>query len=72
MKNYSIALSAAAVALILSLGPTDAAARKIKCWTNKEGFRECGYTVPPEYAQKGHQEIGKFGTVEEVERAKTP
>jgi hypothetical protein len=23
----------------------------IKCWTNKEGVKECGDTVPPEYAQ---------------------
>ena len=45
---------------------------RMKCWTNNEGIRECGDTVPPEFAQKGHQEIGKGGIVrEETERAKT-
>jgi hypothetical protein len=44
----------------------------IKCWTNNEGVRECGNVVPPEFAQKGHEEISKSGTVvKEVERAKT-
>lgn len=43
-----------------------------KCWTNSEGIRECGDRLPPEYAQKGHQKIGKHGLVkEEAERAKT-
>ncbi len=45
---------------------------RMKCWTNNEGVRECGDAVPPEYAQKGHQELGKGGLVrEETERAKT-
>jgi hypothetical protein len=45
---------------------------RMKCWTNNEGVRECGDKVPPEYAQKGHQELGKGGIVrEETERAKT-
>jgi hypothetical protein len=45
---------------------------RMKCWTNNEGGRECGDTVPPEYAQKGHQELGKSGVVrEETERALT-
>lgn len=43
-----------------------------KCWTNNEGIKECGDRLPPEYAQKGHQEIGKHGLVtEEADRAKT-
>ena len=46
---------------------------RMKCWTNNEGIKECGDTVPPEFAQKGHQELGKGGIVrEETERAKTP
>ena len=46
---------------------------RMKCWTNNEGVRECGDKVPPEYAQKGHQELGKGGIVrEKTERAKTP
>ena len=45
---------------------------RIKCWTNNEGIKECGNKIPPEYAQQGHQEIGKGGIVrEEVKRAKT-
>ncbi len=45
---------------------------RMKCWTNSEGVRECGDTVPPEYAQKGHEEIGSGGLVRDTtERAKT-
>lgn len=44
----------------------------IKCWTNKEGVRECGTTIPPEYAQQGHEELNDQGRViGEQERAKT-
>ncbi|MGH8245670.1 MAG: hypothetical protein ACREUU_04485, partial [Gammaproteobacteria bacterium] len=49
--------------------PAEAA---IKCWTNRDGVRECGEAVPPEYAQEGHEVIKKGGAVEETERAKTP
>lgn len=46
---------------------------RMKCWTNNEGVRECGDKVPPEFAQKGHQEINKGGIItKEKERAKTP
>ena len=45
---------------------------RIKCWENSEGVRECGEKVPPEYAQKGHEEISSQGvTVDESARAKT-
>lgn len=45
---------------------------RLKCWTNNEGVKECGNTVPPEYAQQGHQELGKGGLVrEEKKRAMT-
>ena len=45
---------------------------RMKCWTNNEGVRECGNKIPPEYAQKEHQELGKGGLVrEKTERAKT-
>jgi hypothetical protein len=60
-----------AVIAVLILLPVSGNAG-IKCWTNAEGVRECGNVVPPEYAQKGHEEIGKSGIVtERVERAKT-
>lgn len=43
-----------------------------KCWTNKEGVRECGNAVPPEYAQQENETINKHGMVTEVKaRAKT-
>lgn len=46
---------------------------RIKCWTNKDGVRECGNSVPPEYAQQGHDEINERGlTVNSRKRAKTP
>ncbi len=45
---------------------------RFKCWKNNEGVRECGETVPPEYAQQGHEEINKSGiTVDKKDRAKT-
>ena len=44
----------------------------IKCWTNDEGVRECGNSVPPEYAQKAHRELNDTGiTVSTTSRAKT-
>ena len=44
-----------------------------KCWKNHEGVRECGTTVPPEFAQQGHQRIDRLGNVrEEVGAALTP
>ncbi len=56
----------------LTCGFSLSADAAIKCWTNKEGVKECGDTVPPEYAQQGHQELSKQGTVkEEQKRVKT-
>ena len=60
--------------LVIGLGSaaTDAQAGRIKCWTNKDGVRECGNAVPPEYAQKGHEELSKQGVViDRQARAKT-
>jgi hypothetical protein len=45
----------------------------IKCWTNKEGVKECGNTVPPEYAQQAHDEKSSTGmTIKHTGRSKTP
>lgn len=45
---------------------------RIICWTNKDGVKECGDRLPPEYAQKDRQELNEQGLViEETERAKT-
>lgn len=44
----------------------------IKCWTNKDGVRECGNAVPPEYAQQETRTINKRGiTTDITERAPT-
>jgi hypothetical protein len=45
---------------------------RIVCWTNKEGVKECGDKVPPEYAELGHKELDKRGfVVDETAREKT-
>ncbi len=65
---YKFILGGAVLALILSSLPAHAG--KIKCWKNSDGIRECGNTVPPEYAQKGHDELNSQGIrVKSVERA---
>jgi len=47
-------------------------AQSIKCWTNNEGVRECGNSVPPEFAQKGHEQLSRQGMVlDQQQRAKT-
>lgn len=62
-------------ALLLALGlwlAGTASAGGIKCWTNKDGVRECGNVVPPEYAQGGHEALGRHGiVVDETGRAPT-
>ncbi|GAB4296760.1 MAG: hypothetical protein Kow0096_14390 [Thiohalomonadaceae bacterium] len=61
-----------ALCVVLSLAIPGSAFAAIKCWTNKEGVRECGNVVPPEYAQKETRTINERGiTVEVKERAKT-
>ena len=45
---------------------------RMKCWTNSDGVKECGDKVPPEYTQKGYQELSKGGIVrDETDRVKT-
>ncbi|MEW6647505.1 MAG: hypothetical protein AB1450_09925 [Pseudomonadota bacterium] len=61
-----------ALCVVLSLAIPGSALAAIKCWTNKEGVRECGNVVPPEYAQKETRTVNERGiTVEVKERAKT-
>ena len=65
-------LAMAALATMLVIAADTVGAATIKCWTNNEGVKECGTTVPPEYAQQEHKEINKQGIVVNVqERAKT-
>jgi len=57
------------VAFLLTTHPAQA---RIKCWTNKDGVKECGDRIPPEYSQKKHEVVNKQGlVVEEEERART-
>ena len=58
--------------IVLSVLSGPAQSARLKSWINDEGIREYGKTIPPEYAQKGHQEIGSQGIVrDKKERAKT-
>lgn len=69
VQTYIKPLTITAIAMLLVSGSANAA---IKCWTNKDGVRECGNTVPPEYAQDETRTMNKRGmTVEVQERAKT-
>lgn len=55
---------------ILALNSIPLHAAKIKCWKNSDGVRECGTIVPPEYAQKGHDEISsKSSAIKRHKRA---
>lgn len=48
-------------------------AANIKCWKNKDGVRECGAMVPPEYSQKRVEVVNDKGQVVKVyPRALTP
>lgn len=48
-------------------------AKNIKCWHNKNGVRECGRVVPPEYSQSRIEIVNERGLVVDViEAAKTP
>jgi hypothetical protein len=63
-------LLAAAVALCIS---TAAFGQKIQCWTDENGQRSCGDSVPPKYADRERQEINERGiATKQVPRAKTP
>lgn len=67
--NSSLLLT---LALSTTLALPLSAEAAIKCWTNKEGVRECGNVVPPEYAQQETRTLNKRGITTEVqERAPT-
>lgn len=44
-------------------------AGSIKCWINKDGVRECGYIVPPEYSQQRIEIMNERGIVIDVKEA---
>lgn len=71
MRSHTF-LTLSMTALLLSGVGLPAQATTIKCWTNKDGIRECGQTVPPEYSQESHVELNDQGMVIKKEaRAKT-
>lgn len=44
----------------------------IKCWTNHEGYRECGDYIPPEFAQQESRTLNERGVTTGIrKRAKT-
>lgn len=59
------------VSLILLLPVTQASA--IKCWKNDQDIKECGFTVPREYANREIQILNQQGQViRTIPRARTP
>lgn len=45
-------------------------AKNIMCWKNKQKIRECGETVPPEYAQQRIEVLNEQGIVVKVIQAR--
>jgi len=56
-------LSTLSLLTLLAAAALPAQAASIKCWTNKDGVRECGQTIPPEYSQKSVTEMNNQGMV---------
>ncbi len=59
----TILLSAVAGSAVV---PVVADARLISCWTNDNGIRECGTSVPPEHSQKRIEIVNERGLVVKV------
>ncbi|MCI0591126.1 MAG: hypothetical protein L0Y67_05930 [Gammaproteobacteria bacterium] len=71
--NVTVIRLALLLTLLMGILPPSVAAERIKCWTNKDGVRECGNVVPPEYSQRGHEELSTQGVVVDKQApAKTP
>lgn len=69
MTKRSPQLALAVIGLLLPL----AVNAGFKCWTNKEGIRECGNVIPPEYRAQQTEIVNERGmTIDIKERAKTP
>ena len=70
--SRNLAILMLVTGIVLGLGSPNSQARKIVCWKNHEGVRECGNSVPPEFAQKSLERKSSMGlTLEKTERAKT-
>jgi hypothetical protein len=70
MEAHSLSRWGSLVCLIsLLLAAPATMAGSIKCWTNKDGIRECGYSVPPEYSQQRIEIMNERGIVIEIKEA---
>ena len=63
MKTVRSILLAATTLLYMHSGMA-----AIKCWTNSEGYRECGNVVPPEYSQQETRTLNNRGVTTDVKR----
>ena len=69
-RNLAVLMLIVGISLAAAAPSTQA--RRIVCWKNNEGVRECANAVPPEYAQKSVERKSSMGlTIEKTERAKT-
>lgn len=70
--SYLSPLAATLAGLVVLCVQPHAQAASIECWKNHQGVRECGNTVPPEYAQQRIEVINDHGIVIQVRKpAKT-
>ncbi len=70
--KYGKQITFAATLMVGLAAAAPASAGRIVCWTNADGVRECGNSVPPQYAQQGSEEKSSQGiTVKRTARAKT-
>lgn len=72
ITGFSLPIRLCLLVLLVGTAGSSVAAT-YKCWTNDEGVRECGQTVPPEYSQQRIEVLNDRGIVIRVEEpAKTP
>jgi len=70
MKARNLLSLAGSIILLSYLASVPAVmAGSIKCWTNKDGVRECGYSVPPEYSQQRIDIMNERGIKVDVKEA---
>jgi hypothetical protein len=64
---------AAVLAAVLAAAPTmsQAAPKKIQCWTDKNGQRMCGDRIPPEYAGQKRDVMKDGRVVDTIDASKT-
>lgn len=71
MRGMTLIIAALLIGLGTLLAPPPGMAA-IKCWKNKDGVRECGNAIPPEYSQQETETKDEYGiTVKKSGPAKT-